>query len=772
MFTELAPILFNHGAVTTIIEIIMENITKSITENLPMKRPAHGIMLALLSFILSVLSICIVTAVVLVCPLHAQLRVGIAGGVAANQHSAAFAEFRDAPFFAPRTEKNWGNNNFASGTGFGFSLSALGEMPFATNLAVALRATFSTHDALLRAFEPTATAGNAATAIEYQLRTTLRSLTAEPMLQWSPFQSSQSERGGFRVYAGLRAGVWMGAPSFAATERLSADAQGSFSPTDPTQQERPLQAGSVPRAQAFQCWAVGGLGYDIPLGNTPFVIAPEVSYSFAFTNVAANLPTLTPQGLAEGGSWNAHQIRAGIALKYVFQTQRPASEEPPPTKADAPLATTPRTPPKKSLLIPQLRATAIGSDGTPSNELVVRSASRSTQSFCPLLPYIFFDNEANAIIPDRYALLTPRQVAAFDPAALQDGETLQPHEHVYYHLLNIVAERMKRFPNAKLTLTGCVDGASLGENGRADIARARAEAVRRYLTNAWGIAASRVLVAVQQDGLSLKPSRPLEERAKMQENRRVELATDTPELLDPVLLEDQSRSVTASSLRLTPLVQKENALGQVARWRVAVRQNGELAKEWNGIGEPPARLDWAVGDTPADALNLIDAFKGAQKPLEMQLTVWDANGVAATSPVQTLSVRRDESAEAASKQVPTFARYRLIFYDVDRFDLNRTDATKSSFFANSTRTLDLIRQMLGQTLTPRSLVRFAGFTDRTGNEDANRRLSFAYARATADALGLKNASAVGNGSTPLLYDNALAEGRMYCRTVLITVENP
>jgi outer membrane protein OmpA-like peptidoglycan-associated protein len=706
----------------------------------------------------------------------AQLRIGLASGVAVNQHQASFAEFLDAPLFAPRTAKNLGNQNFTSGVGLGVTAGVLGEWPFSPNLALAFRATYSSHDALLRAFEPTSFADSPDDNIEYQLRTTLRSLSAEPLLQWSPF-SETTTSGGLRIYVGLRAGVWMGAPSFTANQRLSDNAQGSFSPSDPTQRERTLQAGSVPRTQALQVWGVGGLGYDIPLGTSGFIFAPEFFYSFAITNVANNLPTLTAQGLADGGRWNAHQIRAGIALKYVFQERKqpPPPPDESPAKQDTPLAASPRTVSKKSLLLPQLRATAIGEDGAPANELVVRVLNRSTRNFCPLLPYIFFDNEANTRLPDRYALLTPNQATTFNPASLQDGETLQPNEHVYYHLLNIVGERMKRFPNATLTLMGCVDGISLGERGNVAVARARAEVAKQYLTRVWGIPTNRILIAVQQDGLSLKPSRPLEERAKMQENRRVELSSDTPELLDPLLLEDQNRSITASTLRLTPLVQKENALGQVARWRITARQNGALVKEWNGTGEPPARVDWSLQEANADALNMIDAFKGAQKPLEMQLTAWDGNGVAATSPVQTLAVRRDassnQSAETASKLVPAFARFRLIFFDVDRFDLNRTDAGKSSFFANSTRTLDLIRQLLGQTLTPRSLVRFAGFTDRTGNEDANRRLSFAYARASADALGLRNASAVGNGSTPLLYDNTLAEGRMYCRTVLITVEN-
>jgi outer membrane protein OmpA-like peptidoglycan-associated protein len=68
----------------------------------------------------------------------------------------------------------------------------------------------------------------------------------------------------------------------------------------------------------------------------------------------------------------------------------------------------------------------------------------------------------------------------------------------------------------------------------------------------------------------------------------------------------------------------------------------------------------------------------------------------------------------------------------------------------------------------------AGFADKYsgGSEENSQRLSLERAQAVAKFLGAPNTDVRGNGQTPLLYDNSLPEGRVYSRTVLITVETP
>jgi outer membrane protein OmpA-like peptidoglycan-associated protein len=54
----------------------------------------------------------------------------------------------------------------------------------------------------------------------------------------------------------------------------------------------------------------------------------------------------------------------------------------------------------------------------------------------------------------------------------------------------------------------------------------------------------------------------------------------------------------------------------------------------------------------------------------------------------------------------------------------------------------------------------------------NRNLAGSRAKATASAIGTPNATIQGIGSSELLYDNDVPEGRFYCRTVTIFVASP
>jgi outer membrane protein OmpA-like peptidoglycan-associated protein len=80
--------------------------------------------------------------------------------------------------------------------------------------------------------------------------------------------------------------------------------------------------------------------------------------------------------------------------------------------------------------------------------------------------------------------------------------------------------------------------------------------------------------------------------------------------------------------------------------------------------------------------------------------------------------------------------------------------------------------MVRGRITRDATVRITGYTDRLGEEQFNRELSSTRAREVAQALDVKVASVRGAGESPELHDNALPEGRFYCRTVNVIVEIP
>ncbi|MCE7935478.1 MAG: OmpA family protein [Chlorobi bacterium CHB2] len=75
-------------------------------------------------------------------------------------------------------------------------------------------------------------------------------------------------------------------------------------------------------------------------------------------------------------------------------------------------------------------------------------------------------------------------------------------------------------------------------------------------------------------------------------------------------------------------------------------------------------------------------------------------------------------------------------------------------------------------ITPQSVVRVIGHTDRIGLPPYNKALSQRRADAAAEALGIPVKETIGRGEKDLLYDNELPEGRYYCRTVTVIVETP
>ena len=102
----------------------------------------------------------------------------------------------------------------------------------------------------------------------------------------------------------------------------------------------------------------------------------------------------------------------------------------------------------------------------------------------PLRNYIFF-TKGSTEIPERYVSLTKAQVVDFKEDRLEEFTSKHPagrsarQMNVYYNVINILGNRMYKFPDATITLVGS------SENGSKD-AQAMAESVKSYLVNKIG----------------------------------------------------------------------------------------------------------------------------------------------------------------------------------------------------------------------------------------------------------------------------------------------
>jgi outer membrane protein OmpA-like peptidoglycan-associated protein len=741
-------------------------------------------------------------------PLPAKpFRLGFWGGYGINTHTADFPEFASHPVFFPRTSVNQGPENFKSGLGMGLSLGVLYEMPLLRSLALTARLGYTAHDGLLTTQQRTLLGdaqGNAIDAVhEYRIQTYLGGIGADVGAKWSPLA-------GFYLSAGLR-GAWMLQTAFAQEERLLETTPLAGQTTTITggfdrqtfSRVRNEQQGAIPAIASVQLFAQAALGYEIPLGFMR--LAPEVGYVFGLTNLVSN-----------GSLWRTNQLRAGIAAIFTFQ---PLSNGALQMSGDAlddlpESRTIPRSVPQDSTTIAAATSSTSGNpnanntsssgvsangatnnaSGTTTSAVrassvdveargIVRVARRALKGrtdkefseekptidekqektlILPkqevvvrhnysLLPYIFFDGDRSAVLPQRYARLSTAATAAFAPEQLRPSTTLIAGEHPYYHLLNIIGARMRRLPLAKLNILGGIDAAS-GERDNLKLARNRASSVAMYLRTVWGIDSARLVMGEAR--LTAKSSRSFNEQDRQAENRRVELSSDTTALLEPIQLTDTVQRQILPRLRLFPTLKGDD---DVISWQFALRQEGRIIKELRGDGALPKELDWRTDERESAELRLA-------LPLEIALTTRTKSGAALTAPLRTIPLQSMIFRSADEEYCANFL--------IEKYNLILFDATKSAVAQSQATTL----KSMNTRITAKSTVLVEGFMDKSDDEEANKRLSRARAQSAAQSLKFLARGAQidvqGYGSQKTLYDERLPEGRIYTRTVLITIETP
>jgi outer membrane protein OmpA-like peptidoglycan-associated protein len=272
----------------------------------------------------------------------------------------------------------------------------------------------------------------------------------------------------------------------------------------------------------------------------------------------------------------------------------------------------------------------------------------------------------------------------------------------------------------------------------------RAEAVRDYLQKVWNVAGERI--SVESRALPEKPSN-VNEPDGIEENRRVEIYSDNPKILEPVLTSDTLRSATPPGIRFRTSAQAEAGL---ASWRLTAGQSGQVLKEFSGVGPIPPMLDWHLEEDQA-------RVPKTPIPVDYQLEVTDDDGQTyavpmASIPTDQVTIQRKRRERIADKEIN---RYSLILFDFGKADLN----------AANRKIIDMIKNRITLDAT----VSISGYTDRLGDEDFNQKLSEERARTVLNALGV--GKPLGAGET-MLYNNDLPEGRFYCRTVKVVVETP
>lgn len=526
-------------------------------------------------------------------------------------------------------------------------------------------------------------------------------------------------------------------------------------------------------------WYSAGLGFDLPFEFTfhqkEVIVKPEDrgtfnnglrvrnEYSGNIKNVRFLVPFLSLGILAElpahrrglyfiypefnfkylfispirGIAWNSLIFRLGVAVK--FREPLPPPPPPPPPK-EPPLFEFPKPmePPSISL---KIKYKLYDSSGYEKLNVPVKIEDFVSYNMKPLLNYLFFEHNSD-IIPKRYVKFTPEQAKNFSLSKLSELDVLQ----TYYYVLNIIGKKLQQSKDSKVLLVGTNSGKA-EEKNNIDLSQRRAKAVKDYLVNVWGIEPDRI--EIEARNLPKEPSNQDEPQGD-EENRRVEIITDDLRILEPVFSVDTLRKVEKMRVHFYPEYQTGV---DIKKWTIAVKQNGENVKLFEGSGKPPDSLVWEIDDKGFERI----VFGGKLDIEFYAIDFIDQVGRAKATPlmVNKITVDKKRMEGVSDKE---FEFYSLILFDFGKSKLERQHKNVLDF--------------INKRVTNESQITVEGFTDNIGDEKINKKISEKRAIEVAKWLGLKSARTVGVGESYLLYDNSLPEGRFYCRTVKITIETP
>jgi outer membrane protein OmpA-like peptidoglycan-associated protein len=371
----------------------------------------------------------------------------------------------------------------------------------------------------------------------------------------------------------------------------------------------------------------------------------------------------------------------------------------------------------------------------------------TTVDSAPLLNYIFFET-GQGELSGRYTLFNNQaQTETFAE------KNLTSVMEKYRHLLNIIGHRLRKHPDATITLVGCNSNTGQ-EAGRGDLSASRAKSVQAYLRYVWGISPDRM----EQQSRNLPEAPSTNRIAEGQaENQRVEIRSTYPAILDTVNSEYVEKVSDVPELKLIPKISAEAG---IANWEVQLKAGEALVGTFKGEGDPPAELT-----LPLDQQRLEKIAASGDVKASIEVTDNEANTLtvaqAGNLPVNFIK-RQQRLAQKQGYKVRE--QYALILFDYD------SAAIKA-------RNKQVVGRIIGRIKTiPHAAVNIVGHTDNIGQEEYNVKLSEKRAQSVRDQFMQANAPVAynmavkGAGPHEPLYDNLEPEGRSLNRTVTIALE--
>ena len=468
-----------------------------------------------------------------------------------------------------------------------------------------------------------------------------------------------------------------------------------------------------------------GMQYEYPLNNDKnWCIVPEFRYNLWITPPVKTL------------NWYVNQFNFGVSIRY--------NSPPKPRPLLDPIL--PQLPPmrlpkieNKFLVDVKHSIRKINSDGTysESDEIVVEEYTQSNLK--PLLNYVFFETMSDEI-PSRYKQIDTSKMFAEEYKNFTNMSSLE----TYYYLLDIVGYRLKKYPNANIELVGTNNGNG-DEKNNLDLSSRRANSIRKYLIDTWGIADSRIKTTARN--LPKDPTRPTEGLGD-QENRRVEIYSNDSRITDAILSFDTISVIKTPYIKFIPSIEAPYGLAETK----LIVNRGEVLLDTS--------LETNISPLEMEITNDI-IHHNSNFPFNYQLTATDKIGQKVSSNQKTININR---ITVEAKKISHYADTSYEYYSLILFEFN-----SSNLGVRNNKVIDYIKTRI----KPESKIVVSGYTDIIGTPEFNKKLATDRATTSAKKLGLENdVELYGIGTDELLYDNTYPEGRFYCRTVTINITTP
>lgn len=325
-----------------------------------------------------------------------------------------------------------------------------------------------------------------------------------------------------------------------------------------------------------------------------------------------------------------------------------------------------------------------------ATELDIKLTSERQELTFMILPSVFFDS-ASSELPARYRRLS-------NTKDYKPGENMTDQHQVNLDILNIFAYRIQK-ASQTLIIRGYADATSEGSS--CDLARSRAEAIARYLTDVWQIPANKIRVEVAEGTCEPNPASSGATVRGRQENRRVEFLSDDYEYFMPV--QDQKVFLKPEWDFSRADIEFGDSLDPVREWSTTFTQGRRTLAVNKGTGSFD-KSSVVISDSVLATLTADSVL------IRMNVTTQSGEELEAALLIGVGQVQKDLK----------FSSLSLAMFAVRSTELGKRD-------------LELLKSF-AKRLDPGDRVAVIGYSDDLGNPSTNQQLSAGRAQSVAERL--------------------------------------